>query len=228
MALSFVGASGSGEVVGGTTITWAHDVGTGSGRVLVVVVALNNTRTVSGVTYNGVAMTQMWSKQESALGAISSAGYILANPASGSNNVVVTASGTMDVGLASAQSWDGGQAVTASAFRTAATAEGPTTSPATCTVDVTNAQVGDVIVDGLATGGNTATPAFTSRNVQTTTDNLSEGTQSTAGTGSTVTMSWTHEAGEQIWALGAAALIPGAGGGGSVAMPPAILLMGVQ
>jgi hypothetical protein len=75
----------------GETETHAFDAGTGSNRVLLVTIFWrdNDDSTISGVTYNGVAMTELAAKTRSAQNL---AGHMwrLANPASGSNNIAVT------------------------------------------------------------------------------------------------------------------------------------------
>lgn len=74
-----------------TTLTFAHPV-TGPNPILIVGVTDNTTVHVTGVTYNGVAMTEIPTKSP-----IQIPGnrfihlYYLLNPAQGSNNVVVTA-----------------------------------------------------------------------------------------------------------------------------------------
>ena len=76
---------------GGTTSTWSHTC-TGSDRILFVGVTVGTGMTVSGVTYNGVSMTQVATLALG--GAVFNNGYIfrLVAPATGANNIVVTAS----------------------------------------------------------------------------------------------------------------------------------------
>lgn len=114
MAITYVGTSGYTETDadasgGNATSTFAHNVGTGTDRLLVVAISTEeNNQFASGVTYNGVAMTlslatfsgfpnnavQLWH---------------LANPSSGSNNVVATwdHNGTGDTCRIQALSFDG-------------------------------------------------------------------------------------------------------------------------
>jgi hypothetical protein len=74
----------------GETETHAFDAGSGANRVLVVgVVWRDQSNTISGVTYNGVAMTSLGAKvTEDARTSMQL--WRLANPASGSNNIAVT------------------------------------------------------------------------------------------------------------------------------------------
>lgn len=76
----------------GTTV--ALDVGSASGRFLVVNVMRRSGSTIS-VTYNGVSMTQLGSLASLWNGGDTSFIFYLANPASGSNNIVITHNGTL-------------------------------------------------------------------------------------------------------------------------------------
>jgi len=75
----------------GSSLTYSHTC-TGSNLYLLVGVWVGGGNTISGVTYNGVAMTQLGTANASN----SRKPYLfgLANPATGANNVVVSASGT--------------------------------------------------------------------------------------------------------------------------------------
>lgn len=77
----------------GEAETVVFDAGTGADRVLLVFVSWNErTNSISGVTYNGVAMTSAGAKVTQ--GTLSGQLWSLANPASGSNNIVVTMGAT--------------------------------------------------------------------------------------------------------------------------------------
>jgi hypothetical protein len=76
-------ASANGQTNFSATLTFAHTCA-GSDRALFVAVCANNNRTISGVTYSGVAMTAV--ETGSAFIRL----YALAAPATGANNVVVT------------------------------------------------------------------------------------------------------------------------------------------
>lgn len=79
----------------GETETHAFNAGTGSDRVLLVCVTYRDDATVavSGVTYNGVAMTSAGTAVDPAVGnGVGMHLFYLANPASGSNNIAVTMS----------------------------------------------------------------------------------------------------------------------------------------
>jgi hypothetical protein len=73
----------------GETETHAINAGSGAGRTLVVVVSWRaQSNDLSGITYNGVAMTSAGAAVTQ--GALSVRMFTLANPASGSNNLAVT------------------------------------------------------------------------------------------------------------------------------------------
>lgn len=82
--------------VGATSLTYAFTVGVGANRALFVSVMLNGTNDyVTGVTYGGVAMTKVDS-QVTATTYIHYV-YVLAAPASGANNVVVSTSASCNI-----------------------------------------------------------------------------------------------------------------------------------
>ncbi|HYH69137.1 MAG TPA: hypothetical protein VD866_30870 [Urbifossiella sp.] len=77
-----------------TSLTYSHTC-TGSNRVLLVGVFITSSSDlVTGVTYNGVAMTRIGTVTQ---GSERSYLYGLVNPASGANNVVVTCSGSTSI-----------------------------------------------------------------------------------------------------------------------------------
>lgn len=76
---------------GGEAETVAFDAGTGANRTLVVFVTWRDQdNTISGVTYNAVAMTSVAARLRTADTLLSGQLWYLVNPASGSNNIVVT------------------------------------------------------------------------------------------------------------------------------------------
>lgn len=79
------------DLESGTTATFSHPC-TGSDRLLFVTAVVGSGNTVSGVTYNGVAMTNVPTNSpvSNPSGAVLYLFYLI-NPATGANNVVVTA-----------------------------------------------------------------------------------------------------------------------------------------
>ena len=85
-----IDATADGFQAAGTTLTYSHTC-TGSNRALLVgLYAWNGSFTISGITYNGVSMTKLIGR-----GADGSSGTVetwgLANPSTGANNIVITA-----------------------------------------------------------------------------------------------------------------------------------------
>lgn len=78
----------SGVLGSGSSVTLSHTC-TGSDRFLAVSVMISNARSVTSVTYAGVAMT-FKVKTELGSGKQEVHVYYLANPASGANNIVAT------------------------------------------------------------------------------------------------------------------------------------------
>ena len=86
--------------------TFSHTNGAISNTLLIVFVAMSNDQTPSGVTYNGVSMTQIGSTAVEG-GTRTYYLFWLKNPTTGTNNVVVTATGTANEIYAGAASYTG-------------------------------------------------------------------------------------------------------------------------
>lgn len=180
-AVAFDAATtGTGSSVG--SLTFSHTVGAGGvDRLLIVSVSIDN-RTVSGVTYGGVAMTSVGSVQN---GAQISHMWRLIAPATGANNVVVTMSGGgVDI-IAVATSYTGVNQATP--LGTPATATG---SSVTASVAVASA-TGEIVVDSVSSNLGTLTVGAlqTQRGNGVGGDN--QGGSSTEPGDASVTMSWT-------------------------------------
>ncbi len=78
---------------GASSHTISHNQNTGSDRFLVVQLTMSNSRTYSGVTYGGTAMTQLHQTNRSGLSQ-RMAFFYLADPPTGSNNCVISFSGS--------------------------------------------------------------------------------------------------------------------------------------
>lgn len=101
-------ATSSKEQDASNTATWSHTC-TGSNLVLGVVTANYDSGgdtdgVVTGVTYNGVALTKASDAVYAGLGMTCSAWYLI-GPATGANNIVVTCAGTTDNIKAAAASY---------------------------------------------------------------------------------------------------------------------------
>jgi hypothetical protein len=95
MAIAF-DASTNGNFVSGTTRTFSHTC-TGSDRILFVEAVINEaTDKITGVTYSGVSMTRIATVNPTANRRLYL--YYLIAPATGANNVVITASSSTAIG----------------------------------------------------------------------------------------------------------------------------------
>jgi hypothetical protein len=92
MAIAYDNSTAGGKSTG-TSQTFAHTC-TGDNLVIIVGILTVGSDTVSGVTYNGVAMTRV---DAQAGGGECGYLYILANPATGANNVVISTSSSVDI-----------------------------------------------------------------------------------------------------------------------------------
>lgn len=126
-------ASGNGV----TSISWSHTC-TGTDRALFV--GMSHSGTITGVTYNGVAMTLV-NEAVPGDGAYKAAWWKLSNPASGANTVVVSFSASA-TGEGGAFSVTGAHQTTASLSSGAATSTGLDATP---TITITSAS-GDMVL----------------------------------------------------------------------------------
>lgn len=138
MAVAF-DAQSSGSVNPATTLTVAHTC-TGSNRVLLVGLSTNNTTDIiTGVTYNGVSMTKLNTQLVQSL--YYSYLFYLQNPASGTNNIVATASSSSLMGAINA-SFTGADQVSPPDSSTSGTStDGTTAVNATTTVVAANSML---------------------------------------------------------------------------------------
>lgn len=91
MAIAF-DAQGGGSFTGSTTpYTFSHTC-SGSDRALFVAVMTSTNGSCSGVTYNGVAMTEIGRISDADSGNYTTYLFMLLNPATGANNVVASKS----------------------------------------------------------------------------------------------------------------------------------------
>lgn len=95
--------STQGLVGSASSLTFAHTV-SGANRILFVAATVNTGATVSGVTYNGTALTLIDTKAE-ASGPTTYLYYLIA-PAAGTNNVVISASASTNI-IGTASSYTG-------------------------------------------------------------------------------------------------------------------------
>ena len=182
MATPVFDAATTGTAANAGSLTFSHSVGAaGTNRLLIVAVSIDN-RTVSGVTYNGVAMTSVGSATN---GKQISHMWRLIAPATGANNVVVTLSGGGDDIIAVATSYTGVDQTTP--LGTPATATGTSTTASVTVTSATNELVVDSVSSNLGTL--TVDASQTQRGNAVAGDNQG-GASEEAGAASVV-MSWT-------------------------------------
>lgn len=144
-AVTETGYSASGN------LTWSHTC-TGSHLSLVVFVWSRTTDTVTAATYNGVAMTAIPGAKNITASTAYIYAFILANPAAGAHNVVVTATAeTFGTSLSYTGTAAAGQPDNAATTQGTLTAAG-TAAPASLTVNTANSWIIGRFVD-TAVGG---------------------------------------------------------------------------
>lgn len=130
--------------------SFSYDAGTGSGRVLVVVIGTNDaTDRVTAITYNGVSLTQ-GARQVGDVSVASDIWY-LENPASGSNTLALTTNGSEDYSAITARIEDAESVI--SAIGNTGTKKGDSTTP---NVDITPTASGNLLIGGLVSDDGTA------------------------------------------------------------------------
>ncbi len=179
-----IDATSSGTSVDATSITWSHTV-SGSDRVIFVGVA-NQTAQPTGVTFNGDALTSVFTAAQADTYYVS--GWVLIAPDTGAHDIVVSYAGTTSGINGYGISFTGAHQTTA--VGTPATSNG---WGSTSTIDVT-AETGDIVVDIMNCGSSTE-PSIGANQTQIHTAN--PGTTYQKGSreagASTTTMSWTHD-----------------------------------
>lgn len=148
MAVTF-DAAANGQTAFGTTLTYSHTV-SGTDRALFVAVVVGGGVAISGVTYNGVAMTAVET------GSTTYRLFALAAPATGANDVVVTAA-SAEVIVAVSASYNGVDQVTPyDGVQASATGDGSpsvTVTSATDNLVVGMSGYGDSVGQSVQTAG---------------------------------------------------------------------------
>jgi hypothetical protein len=234
MAVAFdaLGPSGTGQIAGinppGVALTWSH---TCTGTNLLLVVGVNctvnpDTGLSTTATYNAVSMTSLGVVHSGG----STSGYVqffyLINPASGANNVVVTAAGStggsVDYGGGSI-SFTGVHQTTPLGSPFTNTANGTSVS-----VNVTGTTAGNMVVDTACAGTSmTSVGGSQTQRVHANTGSGAAANQlgmSTAAAGGTVTMTW--NGGADFWGIIAAEVLAAGGAAVTATSSPLFALAG--
>lgn len=207
MALNFDAASNSGYKTASGSYNWSHTC-TGTERCLVVGVAMLSVAgsSVSGITYNGVALTRI-GFVASVSGAIRSELWRLIAPATGAHSIAVTLSASLD-SAACASSFTGVNQTTPT--EAANTASATNVGAADATVDVTTLTDNDLVIDMVATSDTAITVGSGQTQRGNVTGTLGSGAMSTEAKAShgAVTMSWTAVGALATWSTVSCGLIP--------------------
>lgn len=203
MAITFDASSSGNFAAGNPTETQAHTC-TGSNRLLAVVVLGNTPLNASGVTYNGVAMTEVVTPGSSNSDASI---WVLLNPASGANNIVVSKAAGEPVGVFGI-SFAG---VTSSpGYGAQAKADGSSTTPS-ATVN-TDRQEGYVISGCVVQNDAGATYGGSGTELASNSATASyRATYQTFAAGANITNNWTVTS--NPWAVAGLEISNSAGGG---------------
>lgn len=203
--IAFDSASNSAYQAASSSYSWSHTC-LGNSRYLVVSVAmLSLAQTVSGITYNSVALTFLGA-QNSVTGAARIEMWGLIAPATGSNTIAVTLTGSI-ASEANAVSHVGvNQTSPTEAFNSA---QATNVGAADATVNVTTVADYDVVIDQVATDDTAITVGAGQISRNNVTGAGGSGADSTEGPktpAGSVTMSWTNVAALATWSIGAIAL----------------------
>jgi hypothetical protein len=191
------------------SLSWSHTVGAGNNRLLVVRTAhRDGNKTVSGVTYGGLALTKLADQNAPGNQNKATLWYML-NPPVGGASVVVTLSGTVEASAA-ATSFTGVSQSTPLGGFTSSSGQSPTPQLALSGMD------GDVVLDVVSANGDAKSmaagpPQTVQWNKGTGTDGGAIlGGGSTARGASAVSLSWTL-GDSKPWSMIAALVKPASG-----------------
>lgn len=207
--ITFDAVSNATPVVAQTTLSWSHTVGSGTNRVLVVVMGSpgSNKYGTAACTWNtSESMTKITAKTDGA-GATNVVAFILKNPTSGSHTISCTSLTSADH-IGGATSWAGVNQTTPNRSSFVAN-DGGSAAASPTSIAVTNAVSGDVVLDvtminttPMAGGGTTVRYQVNNPSG----DGVAFGHSSTPASGST-TVQWTYT-GTTFWCAIGFALVP--------------------
>ncbi len=181
MAIVFDSATGN-KVASGTTNSWNHTVGAGNNRLLKVTVAAG--ATVSGVTFNGVALTVLKSIVYNTPNNFSV--WYLLNPPTGTYTITVTIAATSFIVGASVSYANVAQSSTFGVAASSGSSAGQTSSSNTVATTNANQLVFDAVNNDFPSA-NTPTAGQTKRE-QPASSGVAIG--DIAATGANMTLTW--------------------------------------
>lgn len=211
MAIAFDASADGGLVNTGTSLTWAHTC-SGSDRVLYVAargrLVGSGADVITGVTYNGVSLTQIGASFAGADGRWSSL-WSLDAPASGTNNVVISSAN--DVIIGASASYTGATTPTTTSQTTLNA--GPSTFPQSLTIAAANSWMVCLVSNDF---GNVTAGTSTTLRVSNASGVAILDSGTALGTGSATLNA--VSGGAPGWG-GIASELPDAGGGGGTTWP---------
>lgn len=193
-----------------TSLTWSH-VSSGNDRLLLVEVSTEQDKTITGITYNGDALTQAVAGTRVTGDLRTEIWYRIA-PDLGTNNIVISMSAAAYI---SATALTINSAHQTTPIGITGTADGSSTTPS---VAVTTTQVNSILIDSLATENDPTTfTAGANQSIQQSiesaaTRQIATSVEGTTSTGS-YTMSYTISP-TGNWAISTVEIKGVAGGGG--------------
>lgn len=197
---------------GGTTVTWAHTVGSVTNRILVVGLMAENATTeanmtATGVTYNSVALTK--------IGAVTVSNtnrtelWYLVAPSTGANNIVATFTGANDYVVGGISFYNASQTAQPNVFNTGSNSDNGSTAVSTAaTSTLANCMFVDAVQAGIDTRtltvGGTQTQRVNAQNAGAIVGAMSNLLVAAAGSQA---MEWSISTGSR-WAHVVAAIAP--------------------
>ncbi len=201
-------SSNSGYNTADANYLWSHTC-SGTDRYLVVGISMLSVAgsSVSGITYNGVALGFLGAVS-SVSGAVRSELWGVVAPDTGTHDIDVTLSAALD-SIGSASSFTGvHQTSPVEGFNSASATN---VGAADATVDITTVADNDWVIDNVATTDTAITVGTGQTQRSNVSGALGSGASSTEGPktpAGAVTMSWTDVAGLATWSIGGIALRP--------------------
>lgn len=209
MAIAFDAAT-DGSSANSTSLIWAHTC-SGSNRLLVVVCYSASGDVITGVTYNAAALTLVHKAQVGASGAYVYTFFLL-GPATGANNVVVTASGSVTLAGVSASYTGVQQSAQPDSVGTQSVTGGTT-----CTVSTTVVSASCWLIGGFSyAAGSASAGGGTTFRISPLTQQVLADSNGIVGTGAQSLVA--SVGGNTNWGAAVGSFIEAAGGGGGVTL----------
>lgn len=205
--ISVDATSNSGEQLASSSYSWSHTCSFNDRYLTVKVGMLSLAQTVSGITYNSVAMTFLGA-QSSVSGAARIELWGLIAPSTGSNTIAVTLTGAINSGATAVSYNNVHQTTPTESFNSA---QATNVGAADATVSITPIASDTRIVDGVATDDTSITVGagqIQRNNIAGTVGTVADSDEGIIATPAATTMSWTGIGAAATWSIGGFALRP--------------------